>query len=200
MYTRGHELDKCRSNGHGGNHDNDGDGNDGKEHNDYHRDLIMSMERKIDSRSMMEKAIEVMRQSAPEHRPDGSPSPSVGAVLVRPDGSIVTAARGELRNGNHAEFILLERKCIGERLDDCVLFTTLEPCLDRNEPKHGCARHIVSARIREVHVGLEDDNPRVAGKGIEHLRRSGVTVHMFDRDLQDEILAENQEFFAWTRR
>jgi ATP-dependent DNA helicase RecG len=155
---------------------------------------------RIDSRSMMKKAIEVMRQSVPEHRPDGSPSPSVGAVLVRPNGSIVTAARGELRDGNHAEFILLERKCPGERLDGCTLFTTLEPCLDRNEPKRGCARHIVSARIKEVYVGLEDDNPRVAGKGIEHLRRHGVTVRMFARDLQNEILTENKEFFAWARR
>ena len=155
---------------------------------------------KINSRSMMKKAIEVMHLSVPEHRSDGSPSPSVGAVLVRPDGSIVTAARGELREGNHAEFILLERKCPGERLDGCTLFTTLEPCLDRNKPKRGCARHIVSARIKEVYVGLEDDNPCVAGKGIEHLRRHGVTVRMFDRDLQDEILSENQEFFAWARQ
>lgn len=155
---------------------------------------------KIDSRSMMKKAIEVMRQSVPEYRPDGSPSPSVGAVLVRPAGSILTAARGELRDGNHAEFILLERKCPGERLDGCTLFTTLEPCLDRNEPKRGCARHIVSARIKEVYVGIEDDNPRVAGKGIEYLHRHGVTVRMFDRDLQDEILAENKEFFEWARR
>lgn len=160
----------------------------------------MATKRKIDSRSMMKKAIEVMRQSVPEQRPDGSTSPSVGAVLVRSDGSIVTAARGELRDGNHAEFILLERKCLGERLDSCVLFTTLEPCLDRNEPKRGCARHIISARIKEVYVGMEDDNPRVAGRGIEYLRRHGVIVHMFDRDLQDEILAENQEFFAWARR
>ncbi len=149
---------------------------------------------KIDTRSLMKKAIEVMRLSVPEHRPDGSPSPLVGAVLVRPDGSIVTAARGELRNGNHAEFILLERKCLSEKLDGCTLFTTLEPCLDRNKPKRGCARHIVSARIKEVYVGLEDDNPRVAGKGIEYLRRHGVTVHMFDRDLQDEILTVNNEF------
>jgi len=155
---------------------------------------------KNNSRSMMKKAIKVMRQSVPEHRPDGSPSPSVGAVLVRPDGSIVTAARGELRDGNHAEFILLERKCPGERLDGCTLFTTLEPCLHRNEPKRGCARHIVNARIKEVYVGLEDDNPRVAGKGIEYLRRHGVTVRMFDRDLQDEILSRNQEFFSWARR
>jgi ATP-dependent DNA helicase RecG len=156
--------------------------------------------RLVDPRKMMEKAIEVMRLSVPEHRVDGSPSPSVGAVLVRPDGSIATAARGELRDGNHAEFVLLERKCIGERLDGSVLFTTLEPCLNRNHPKRGCARHIASARIKEVYVGVEDDNPLVAGKGIEHLRRRGVTIHMFDRDLQQVILDENKAFFDWARK
>ncbi|MFQ5472726.1 MAG: ATP-binding protein [Dehalococcoidia bacterium] len=153
-----------------------------------------------DARRMMERAIEVMRQSVPEHRADDSPSPKVGAVLVRPDGSVETASRGELREGNHAEFILIERKCIGERLDGCTLFTTLEPCLNRNHPKRGCARHIVSARIKEVYVGVEDDNPAVAGKGIEHLRRHGVTIHLFDRDLQEIILAENAEFLEWARK
>jgi ATP-dependent DNA helicase RecG len=154
----------------------------------------------FDPRRMMEKAVEVMRQSVPEHRPSGSPSPAVGAVLVRPDGSSETAARGELRDGNHAEFILLERKCLGERLDGCILLTTLEPCLNRNHPKLGCARHIVSARIKEVYVGIEDDNPTVAGKGIEHLRRHGVTIHMFDRDIQETILKENEAFFRWARK
>lgn len=122
----------------------------------------------LDPRRMMEKAIDVMRQSVPERRPDGSPSPAVGAVLVRPDG--------------------------------CILFTTLEPCLNRNHPKRGCARHIVSARIREVYVGIEDDHPAVAGKGIEHLRRHGVTIRMFDRDLQEAILRQNHAFFEWARK
>jgi ATP-dependent DNA helicase RecG len=72
--------------------------------------------------------------------------------------------------------------------------------LNRNHPKRGCARHIVSARIKEVWVGIEDDNPTVAGKGIEHLRRHGVTVHMFDRDLQEVILEENKTFFEWARK
>lgn len=156
--------------------------------------------RSSEVRRLMKLAVSVMKQSVPEPREDGSPSPAVGAVLLRADGSVETAARGELRNGNHAEFILLERKCLGQRLDGAVLFTTLEPCLDRNEPKRGCARHIVNARIREVYVGVEDDNPAVAGKGIEHLRRAGTTIHMFDRDLQAEILAENKPFFEWARQ
>jgi len=154
----------------------------------------------FEPRKMMEKAIEVMRTSVPEDRSDGTPSPHVGAVLVKPDGSIESAARGELREGNHAEFTLLERKCVGEKLDGSVLFATLEPCLNRNHPKRGCARHIVNARIKEVWVGIEDDNPTVAGKGIEYLRGHGVTVHMFDRDLQELILAENKTFFEWARQ
>lgn len=161
---------------------------------------IMPKKATRDPRMLMEKAIEVMRQSVPEDREDGQPSPKVGAVLWRPDGTIETACRGELRAGNHAEFTLLERKCVNENLAGCVLFATLEPCLNRNEPKRGCARHILSARIREVYVGVEDDNPAVAGKGIEHLRRHGVTVHLFDRDLQEIILAENKLFFEWARR
>ena len=132
----------------------------------------MTTKPKFDPRKMMEKAIDVMRQSVPEHRPDGSPSPLVGAVLLKPDGTMVSAARGELREGNHAEFTLLERKCVNESLDGSILFATLEPCLTRNHPKRGCAKHIVSARIKEVYVGIEDDNPTVAGKGIEHLRRN----------------------------
>ena len=160
----------------------------------------MATKTKLNPRKMMEKAIEVMRSSVAENRNDGKPNPLVGAVLVRSDGSIETAARGELREGNHAEFTLLERKCVGEKLDGSVLFATLEPCLNRNHPKRGCARHIVSARIKEVWVGIQDDNPTVAGKGIEHLRQHGVTVHMFDRDLQEVILAENKTFFEWARK
>lgn len=160
----------------------------------------MASKTKFNPRKMMEMAIEVMRVSIAENRTDGKPNPLVGAVLVRPDGTFETACRGELREGNHAEFTLLERKCIDERLDGSVLFATLEPCLNRNPPKRGCARHIVSARIKEVWVGIEDDNPTVAGKGIEHLRQHGVTVHMFDRDLQDIILADNKTFFEWARK
>lgn len=48
----------------------------------------------FDPRPMMERTVEVMRESVLERRADGSPSPKMGAVLVRPDGSMVTAARG----------------------------------------------------------------------------------------------------------
>lgn len=147
-------------------------------------------------RMLMEKAVDVMRQSVVEPRSDGKVSPKVGAVLRKPDGTCETACRGELRHGDHAEFTLLERKNRSQLLDDSILFATLEPCApkSRRHPKLGCAERIVLARIREVWVGIEDPDPTVDRKGIKYLQDSGVEVHMFDRDLQDIILDENKKF------
>lgn len=154
-------------------------------------------------RAIMERAIEEMRKSIPESRDDGKVSPKVGAVLLHvgdrmPDRGdrITTAFRGELRDGDHAEFTLLERKNRDRALDECVLFATLEPCAPgaRKHPKLGCAERIVLARIKRVWVGIEDPDPTVARKGIEFLSNNGVEVHMFDRDLQDIIQDENKEF------
>ena len=153
---------------------------------------------------MMDKAIEVMLQSIDEPRIDGKASPKVGAVLVSSEellsskGPLVTAYRGEIRDGDHAEFTLIERKCRDRKLDGCVLFTTLEPCAPgaRSKPKLGCAERIVLARIKEVYVGVEDPDPMVDRKGIKYLQDQGVTVHMFDRDLQEKIRDANMEFFT----
>lgn len=154
--------------------------------------------KKFDSRKLMELAVQVMNDSLSERRGDGKSSPLVGAVLWKPDGTTETACRGELRDGDHAEFTLLERKNRSEKLDDAVLFGTLEPCAPgaRRDPKLSCAERIVLARIKEVWVGVEDPDPTVDRKGIKYLQENGVKVHMFDRDLQEEILAANRDFIA----
>ncbi|HEV3051686.1 MAG TPA: ATP-binding protein [Longimicrobium sp.] len=148
------------------------------------------------ARALMERAVEVMHESVDEARDDGKACPRVGAVLMRPDGSVHTASRGELRDGDHAEYTLLERKNRDAKLDGAMLFATLEPCAPgaRRHPKLGCAERIVLARIKQVWVGIEDPDPTVARKGIEHLRRHGVQVHMFDPDLQEVIREANRDF------
>lgn len=150
----------------------------------------------FDPRAMMEKAIEAMRLSIAEARKDGKPSPSVGVVLCTPEGRIETSHRGELRDGDHAEFTLLERKNRANNLDGAVLFTTLEPCAPgaRSFPKLSCAERIVLARIKKVWVGLEDPDPTVDRKGIKYLQEKGVVVEMFDPDLQKVIHTENKTF------
>jgi ATP-dependent DNA helicase RecG len=153
---------------------------------------------KFDSRKLMELAVEVMRQSVPEPRKDGKLSPLVGAVIFKPDGTVETACRGELRYGDHAEFTLLERKNRPRKLDGCKLFTTLEPCAPgaRSFPKLSCAERVYLARIKEVWIGIEDPDPKVDRKGIKYLEENGVTFHMFDRDLQDIIKEINREPIA----
>ncbi len=158
----------------------------------------MAIKSEFDPRKMMEKAIQEMKKSIAEVRADGKANPLVGAVLVKPDGSIEMAHRGELREGDHAEFTLLERKNRDCKLDNSLLFTTLEPCAPgaRKHPKLSCAERIVNARIKEVWVGIEDPDPTVDRKGIKFLQDHGIIVHIFERDLQVEIRTENKDFIA----
>lgn len=118
--------------------------------------------------------------------------------MVRQDLTYETAYRGELREGDHAEFTLLERKCRSEKVEGNVLFATLEPCAPgaRHFPKLGCAERIVNARIAKVFIGIEDPDPTVCRKGIQWLIDNGVEVEMYPRDLQVEIEECNKEFLT----
>jgi ATP-dependent DNA helicase RecG len=162
----------------------------------------MTRKKTFDPRKLMEQAVEVMKASVRERRADNAVTPKVGAVLWKPDGTIQSACRGELREGDHAEFALIDRKNRHENLADSVLFATLEPCApdSRNPPKIGCAQRITNARIRTVYFGCQDPHPKVAGEGLRYLKQMGVEVIPFDRDLQEEIEKENAAFFDQARR
>lgn len=162
----------------------------------------MSKKEKFNTRKLMEKAVEIMKTSIREKRTDDTITPKVGAVLWKPDGTIVTASRGELREGDHAEYTLIERKNGHADLGDCVLFATLEPCApkSRNPPKIGCAWRITNARIKKVYYGCEDPHPKVKGEGLRYLKQKGIEVIPFDRDLQKVIEDENADFFDQARR
>ncbi|TDW99911.1 ATP-binding protein [Dinghuibacter silviterrae] len=146
------------------------------------------------ARDYMLMAIEEMRRSVNEARIDGKVPPKVGAVILFPDGEVTSAHRGELREGDHAEYTLIERKLSDKNLSECTLFTTLEPCVERGHPKIACCRRTTNARIKTVYIGIIDPDPTVSTKGINHLEKNGVRVVMFDRDLQKEIEKENVDF------
>jgi ATP-dependent DNA helicase RecG len=65
---------------------------------------------KTSPRKLMELAIEMMRRSVHEPRTDGKVNPIVGTVLRKSDGTVETACRGELRNGDHAEYVAGTKK------------------------------------------------------------------------------------------
>ena len=151
---------------------------------------------KFNPEKYMQMAIDAMNDSVEEPRTNGKVSPKVGAILIKPDGTIETASRGELRFGDHAEFTLLERKNRSQKLDGSILFATLEPCAPgaRRHPKLGCAERIVNARVTEVWIGIEDPDPDVDRKGIKFLEDNGIKVHMFFPQFQKSIKEINKEF------
>ena len=158
----------------------------------------MAKKIKYQPEEYMQMAIDAMMRSVDEPRDDGKVSPKVGAVILKPDGSIDTACRGELRHGDHAEFTLLERKSRSEKLDGSILFATLEPCAPgaRKSPKLSCAERIVNARIAEIWIGIEDPDPDVDRKGIKFLEDNGVKVHMFYPEYQKKIKNAIKDFLS----
>jgi len=148
-------------------------------------------------RFYMEEAMKAMKSSVDE-RNKNTPSPRVGAVLVFPDGTYKTACRGEFREGDHAEYTLLDKKFRTKDVSDCWLFATLEPCGPgaRKGLKICCAERIANARINKVWYGVQELNPKAKG-GKKYLEKMKVEVLPFASDLHHEILAFNKDFNDW---
>src|SRR4051812_34664302 len=98
-------------------------------------------------RELMEMAIEQARKSIPK---GGHARPKVGAVVVKDDKVLATAFRGEIEEGQHAEYTALEKKLEDATLTGATVYTTLEPCTTRNHPKVPCAVRLHERRVARV--------------------------------------------------
>jgi diaminohydroxyphosphoribosylaminopyrimidine deaminase/5-amino-6-(5-phosphoribosylamino)uracil reductase len=103
-----------------------------------------------------------------------APNPAVGCVLVR-QGRVL--GRGWTRPGGrpHAESEALARA--GAAARGATAYVTLEPCAHHGRTPP-CAEALVAAGIDRCVVALEDPDPRVAGGGLEQLRKAGITVDL----------------------
>ncbi len=157
----------------------------------------MAADKRKEPRYYMEMAVEVMKLSIQE-RNEPNPRPYVGAVLVFPDGEVNTAYRGQFREGDHAEYTVLDKMNRHRDLSECWLFATLEPCAPgaRKSPKLSCANRIVNARVPKLWFGVQELNMNASG-GRQYLENMGVEVQQFDNELLHEIKTCNKDFDEW---
>ncbi len=103
-----------------------------------------------------------------------APNPAVGAVVVEPRSGIVLG-RGWTQPGGrpHAEPDALARA--GADARGATMYVTLEPCSHHGKSPP-CVDAIIAAGIRRVVCGIEDPDPRVAGRGLAALRDAGLDV------------------------
>lgn len=140
--------------------------------------------------TLMKLAIDSGKNSIHE---DGKLSPKVGAVIIKNGEILGHSFRGQLGNGDHAEYTLFEKILTGKDVSGATLFTTLEPCTHRNSHKP-CSDWIIEKGIKHVFIGLLDPNPKIYNNGCKKLKAAGIEVSYFPRHLREEILKDNQKF------
>lgn len=106
-------------------------------------------------------------------RPLSYPNPPVACLLVK-EGRVV--ARGWTGRGGrpHAEAAALE--AAGPDARGATLYTTLEPCAHRSERGPTCANLVCEAGLAAVVIGMEDPDPRTAGRGASRIEEAGIAV------------------------
>lgn len=114
-------------------------------------------------------------------------NPTVGAVLVDPQGVVI--GRGVTAPGGrpHAETLALAMA--GDRARGATLYVTLEPCAHwgRTPP---CADAVARAGVSRVVAGLGDPDPRTASQGFLRLRAAEVAVELAEGHRPSRLLHE----------
>jgi diaminohydroxyphosphoribosylaminopyrimidine deaminase/5-amino-6-(5-phosphoribosylamino)uracil reductase len=124
------------------------------------------------------------------------PNPLVGCVIVF-ENTIIGEGWHKKSGEAHAEVIAIESVKNKELLSSSTLYVSLEPCshFGKTPP---CADLILKYKIPNVVIGTIDPNSKVAGKGIQKLKDSGVNVTL--SILEKECNELNKRFFTFHRK
>lgn len=124
------------------------------------------------------------------------PNPRVGCVLLGPGGEWLGEGHTQAAGGPHAEIMALRAaQAAGHRLQGASAWVSLEPCSHHGRTPP-CCDALVAAGLAEVHVAVQDPNPRVAGEGLARLRAAGLAVHLHGGAWGEAAQGLNPGFFA----
>lgn len=128
------------------------------------------------------------------------PQPKIGAILVTNE-KVFCACRSALKNGDHAEFTVMETLAEKEDLNEAILYTTLEPCTPESRNKsESCSEVVINRRIKKVYIGTLDGNPLVFGRGVKYLTNNKIQIEFFDTIFYDKLKEINKEFFDFCEK
>ena len=122
-----------------------------------------------------------------------APNPMVGCVVVH-QGKIIGEGFHREYGGPHAEVNAINSVKSKELLKEATLYVSLEPCAHFGKTPP-CSDLIIKHQIPQVVVGSGDPFAKVAGKGIEKMRKAGIKVEV--GILEEECLELNRRFFTF---
>lgn len=122
-----------------------------------------------------------------------SPNPMVGCIIVYNE-EIIGEGYHERYGEAHAEVNAIRSVKDEQVLQKSTLYVTLEPCAHHGKTPP-CSDLIVQKKIPRVVIGTVDPFAKVAGKGIEKLKKNGIDVKV--GVLENDCLELNKRFFTF---
>ena len=122
-----------------------------------------------------------------------SPNPMVGCVIVH-NNRVIGEGYHEKYGEAHAEVNAVKSVENHELLKESTLYVSLEPCAHFGLTPP-CSDLIVEKKIPEVIIGTIDSFAKVAGKGIEKMKKAGINVQV--GILEKECREINRRFFTF---
>lgn len=122
-----------------------------------------------------------------------APNPMVGCVIVY-NGVIIGEGYHQKFGEAHAEVNAIRSVKNPELLCESTLYVSLEPCAHFGKTPP-CSDLIIESRIPQVVIGTVDPFAKVAGLGIERMKRTGIEVEV--GVLEAECREINRRFFTF---
>ena len=118
-----------------------------------------------------------------------SPNPLVGAILVDKNGALIAEGFHMKAGLPHAEAMAFDN--LKQNARGGTLYVNLEPCCHEGKTPP-CVKRIITSGVKKVFVSIKDPDLRVAGKGLDQLRKAGIEVNL--GLCKEEALLINKSF------